>query len=82
METVKMTSNRRQTDMDEMKRIFKEALRYYNEGKFEQAESGFNKLISLLGEPSSAELWNKKGLEFHVKINNRIVILREVLQCV
>ena len=65
METVKMTSNRRQTDMDEMKRIFKEALRYYNEGKFEQAESGFNKLISLLGEPSPAELWNKKGLAYH-----------------
>jgi tetratricopeptide (TPR) repeat protein len=58
-------SNREETDIEETKRIFKEALRYYNEGKFEEAESGFNKFISLLSEPSSAELWNKKGLAYH-----------------
>lgn len=39
-------SNYEETDSEETKRIFKEALRYYNEGKFEQAESGFNKFIS------------------------------------
>lgn len=59
------TAYRPETGIEETKRIFREALGYYNKGKFEQAESGFNRLIFLLSDPSSAELWNKKGLAYH-----------------